>query len=338
MTAAATAPVRDWLATLTGDDPRSALAWDPGPLPAAQARDRLGPLGVPEEDRAAVLATLPDPRHDPDRWRALCGCLRTLFSGPPGREPDWPDAPAGLGAAGRYFYVHLCLLALPAARDRQHGAGVTDDVADATFADVGAKMTMYRRAHGTGGFDRQRWVVRHLRGTLHRFGRLQFERARFAAAAVGGPAGPAGPADGDPVLAVHIPGDGPMRPGDCDDSFRAAHAAVAAEPPAARPRFATCSSWLLDDQLAEYLRPDSNIVDFQRRFTPVGRSAAGDADILEFVLDIPPGRAFPAHPPQDTALQRAIVGHRRAGRTWRVAHGWVPLGPAAGAGARFSSR
>ncbi|NYS17475.1 DUF5596 domain-containing protein [Streptomyces sp. SJ1-7] len=81
---------------------------------------------------------------------------------------------------------------LPAALTRQTALGIPDDVVAATFADLGAKLRSYRLAHGTGGFDRQRWMVRHFRGTLHRLGRLQFERGILDAEACGGDAEAAG--------------------------------------------------------------------------------------------------------------------------------------------------
>jgi hypothetical protein len=127
------------------------------------------------------------------------------------------------------------------------------------------------------------------------------------------------------VLAVHIPGDGPLRPADCDASFRAAADFVAEYFPHERFRFATCSSWLLDEQLAEYLPREANIVDFQRRFTHFGDRPLADDEVLEFVFHAPRGTAELDRLPQDTALQRAIVRHLREGRHWRLGHGWTPL-------------
>lgn len=294
-------------------------------LPAAEeVRRRMRLLAIPAEDRGPVLASLPDPVRTPRLWQALRSCHGALFAADE-PAPQWPAAPAGLGAAGRYFYVHLYLLALPHALERQYRLGVPSDVVAATFADVGAKLASYRRGHRTGGFDRQAWVTRHFRGTLHRLGRLQFERTRLDAAAAGGAAAPGGPADGEPVLGVHVPGDGPMRPADCADSLRSAREFAARYLPGQRYRYATCSSWLLDDQLVEYLRPEANILHFQRRFTRFGSRPVGDDDVLEFVFGAPPGTADLDRLPQDTTLQRALVRHLRTGRHWHVAHGWTTL-------------
>ena len=318
-----TTDVEEWLEILNGQVTGGGLP-DPAPPAPDEVHRRMRLLGVPAVDHEAVLATLPDPVRTPQLWQALRSCLATLFDGPARQEPDWPDAPFALGAAGRYFYVHLYLLAVPYTYEQEH-RGVPDDVVAATLADVGAKMTTYRLGHHTGGFDRQRWAVRHFRGTLHRLGRLQFERTVLDTAATGGAPAPDGPADGEPVLAVHISADGPMRPADCDASFRSARDFVTEFAPQERYRFATCGSWLLDEQLAEYLPPEANIVDFQRRFTRFGDRPLGDDDVLEFVFHTPPGTADLDRLPQDTTLQRAVVRHLRDGRHWHIAHGWVPL-------------
>ncbi|MEV1045689.1 acyltransferase domain-containing protein [Streptomyces sp. NPDC049916] len=345
------AEVRTWLDTLhggagagptaeagaVGGEGRRAGPPDAPPEPpsADGLRHRAELLDLPAPDRDRVLATFPDPERDPELWRALRRCHRTLFAPDVSAAPtapvptgaDWPDAPAALGDAGRYFYVHLCLLALPAALERQRRLGVPPEVVAATFADVGAKLVTYRKAHRTGGFDRQRWVVRHFRGTLFRLGRLQFERLTLDARALGGAPGPDGPADGDRVLGVHIPADGPFTPERCEESLRAAPGFFARHFPHEPVRHGTCSSWLLDRQLAGHLPPESNIVRFQQRFTPFGARPVGDDDILEFVFHTPPGTADLERLPRSTTLHRAVVDHLRSGHHWRSVHGWLPLPP-----------
>jgi hypothetical protein len=83
--------------------------------------------------------------------------------------------------------------------------------------------------------------------------------------------------------------------------------------------------WLLDEQLAEYLPADSNIVRFQRRFTLVaGESWPADDEIVQFVF----GRPRPASLDslrQRTTLERAIVQHLREGRHWYGRLGWTYL-------------
>ncbi len=85
---------------------------------------------------------------------------------------------------------------------------------------------------------------------------------------------------------------------------------------------ATCSSWLLDAQWAEYLPAGSNILHFQRRFQPV-RWWDDDRALMTFVF----GRQYrdAEEVPRRTTLERAIADHLRAGRHWRGVLGWLPL-------------
>jgi hypothetical protein len=243
-------------------------------------------LGVPPEDIPLVLSAPAGPE-------VQAHCRELLESSAP---VAWPNVDG-------YFYVLVFLAALPAVRAQHAALGIADHISRATLADLGNKMAIYRRSHGVGGLDRQSWLVRHFRGTLYRLGRLQFDML-------------------GPDLDVHIPEDGPLSPAACDESFGAARAFFARHFGNTYAR-AVCRSWLLDEQLAEYLPATSNIIRFQRRFTPTGPVEDGDHDILEFV--------FRRHPtdlselPQETALQRAIVTHLREKKHWRIASGVIHL-------------
>ena len=138
-------------------------------------------------------------------------------------------------------------------------------------------------------------------------------------AAAGLPYGP-----GDPALAVHIPEFyGPLTPPACDASFRCAREFFARHFPEERYDVATCHSWLLDDQLAEYLPEDANIIHFQRRFRAAYHPDDNDQDILVSVF----GRSDSPldELPRRTTLERAIVDHLQAGRHWHGGAGWLRL-------------
>ena len=328
---------RAWLAEL------AALEVPAGPAPEMTlpgpdlARAWVNRLHLPEPDREPVVATLPDPERTPELWRALAHCHRLLCSDLGAVRPPvaWPHAPQSLGPAGRYFYAHLYLAALPRTLDWHRGHGVPARVSWDTLADLGGKMALHRQVHGVGGLDKQNWLTRHFRGTLFRLGRLQFDRMLLRPTVFDGMPGPgtAGrppgtPAPGDAVLDVHIPGDGPLTPDLCDASFAAARDFFPRHFPHEQHAHAVCRSWLLDGQLAEQLPATSNIIRFQRRFQLFPRLLNGDDDVLEFVFGVPPGTADLSALPQDTTLQRAVVSHLRAGRHWHRRSGWAALGTA----------
>jgi hypothetical protein len=227
--------------------------------------------------------------------------------------------------------VYVFLAAVEEIRGWHAAQGVPDQVSWDTLADLGRHMRLYRRT-GHVGLDVPWWIGLHFRGALFELGRLQFNPYRLRM----GEAGPLfwydaaqsealgdGFRRGDRVLGVHIPEAGPLDPAACDASFQAARHFFAEHLPAYASRVATCTSWLLDDQLLEYLPPESNIVRFQRRFELVPGARDADGSIVHFVFGRDPSALDQVVP--RTTLERAIVHHLRQGRHWRLRTGWLQL-------------
>ncbi|MEO3765525.1 acyltransferase domain-containing protein [Streptomyces sp. B5E4] len=310
----------------------------PAPPPAGAPRGAeltalLRAVGVPEHEDAELTAALAEvtAAGSPYAWlldRAVAALTAGLGSvgddrGGPG---SGPTLPAALGAAGRWFHAAAFLAALPEVRAYHARHDVPDDVSWATLADLGNKVGVHRRMHGTGGMDKQWWMVLPYGGILYRLGRLQFNLDRDPVAGRG--------------LEVHIPEGGPLDPRACEESY-----ARAAE--FFPPRFGAflgeagvgalrlnCRSWLLDPQLAEYLPAGSNIVRFQRRFTLDPREpadvpepdehglAVSDRGIVEFVFRSEVRTpADVAALPARTTLERAVVSHIAEGRHWDTPRG-----------------
>ena len=89
---------------------------------------------------------------------------------------------------------------------------------------------------------------------------------------------------------------------------------------------AICASWLLDPYLAEHLAPTSNIVSFQRQFTPYGDLRDDELDALYFTFGT---RSLDGLDklPRRSSLQRVVLDRLDAGGRWHVAHGYRPLSP-----------
>jgi hypothetical protein len=319
---------RLWLAALAAAGP---------PVPAALPRGSeaavlLARLGVTEPDLTAILEALPDPERQPALWWLLERCVERVARdvGRPDGTGPWPALPAALGVQGRCFWVSVFLASMPFIRSWHAARGVPDDVSWATLADLGQHVGLYRWRNGSTGFDSQFWLAIHFRGGLYALGRLQFTPYRLRT----GPAGPLfwydeatierlgpGVRPGDPVLGVHIPATGPLTPEACDDSLRRAGTFFADHIPEAHGSVATCTSWLMDDQLAAYLPAGSNIISFQRRFELVPGARDADAETFGFVFGRLPASLDELTP--RTQLERALVGHVRAGGHWRMRTGWL---------------
>lgn len=273
------------------------------PLPAkADAPRILGQLAVRPEDAADIMAGWPSPSWTPELTWLLDRSIALVRAdlGGYGWLAPGPELP------GYFVYVYLALLDDVRQYHRDHG--IPDSVSWATLADLGRNLAVNRRMNGEGWPVMQSWLTLHVRGGLYELGRLQFQR-------------------GDTTLSLHIPESGPLTPQTIDASLDEAREFFPRHFPAEPYKTFSCGSWLLDPQLREYLPADSNIIRFQERFAlspyeePEGLDP--DVEVLRFTfrtLSTPLDQL-----PRRTILQRAVIDHLKAGRSWHWRHGTFPM-------------
>ena len=279
----------------------------------------LDRLAIGEEDQQEILAAWPSPDRDLEIWRSLERAYEALVRDLGGFGPlDLPGPSVESTPLERYFFAYVYLAALADVRRFHLRRRIPDEISWATLADLGRNLVRDRLLLGDGGLRTSGWLTLHFRGSLYQLGRLQFNRMNVRAAHVADAF-----REGDPALGVHIPESGPLTPEACDDSLAQAQSFFARHFPETPTRLGICTSWLLDPQLAEYLKPDSNIIRFGRRFNLIGEGYDGDADVLRFVFH----RIAPNinDLPQRTTLERAILAHLRTGKRWRNRVGWLEL-------------
>ena len=350
---------------LTVDDVVARLGLRGGGVRWAEGLDALGPppfdvelpaggaagallarLQVDPADAADVLESLPSPERTPEWWWLLERSVHRLANsmGDPSQPhfgwPDWVASRPGVPLARRCFMAHVFLATVPHTQEWHLARGIPDDVSWASLVDLGRHMAIHRRAYGATGVDAAWWLSLCLRGEAFDLGRLQFTYFALGrsddtpwwypweeAEKLGD-----GFRRGDACIGVHIPESGPMTPEACDESFRQAAVFFDNHFPASAQerRLATCWSWLLDDQLANWLPEASNVVRFQRRFELVPGSLGSDGNALSFVFRKQPPpegvtEEFLGSLPARTTLERALVSHLRAGGEWCSRSGWVDL-------------
>ena len=161
--------------------------------------------------------------------------------------------------------------------ERYAKAGISEEILMHTLSDIGIWLDTWSEIKGQMYLGELNWLKRHLDMRIFRLGRLQFafEECEYDAPQFG-------LKKGDPVIAVHIPADGPMCADACNASFALAKEFFARYFPEYHYKAFTCHSWLLDPELKNLLGEDSNIIQFQNRFENVENDPS-DA-ILRYVF------------------------------------------------------
>jgi hypothetical protein len=282
-------------------------------LTAPALPETVARLGFRDEDVAAVLlaaATVSTSEQDLARVVTLAARLESSIGdfGPGSDNPLQHEAsePEHLGVG--VLPLLALLVTSPEVAAYHQSRGVGTDISQASLADLGQQAWVHRQTYGEFGLHTYWWLSLAWSGALYRLGRLQFNLQQN---------------DGVWVLSTHIPASGPLTPAAVDDSFARATDFFARHFPELATREFYCASWLLDPELAAALDPASNIARFQRRWQLYGEPMAGDQDALFFTF-FRRGDVDLATLPQDTSLQRAVVGRLQDGRHWSVWQGRIP--------------
>ena len=243
--------------------------------------------------------------------------------------PIWDDLDDA-GPSGRFFYFYLFALCYDAAVAFLQRAGCPADVLTTTMTIVPRHVAIHERKWGSIGFDPGWWLLPVLRGEMVQIGSLQFHRVNLGVGnlspepwysteeslALG-----VGFRRGDPSVGLHIPYQAPLGVADLDATFARAREVLGTMWPVDQRRLATCQSWLLDDQLLEFLDHESNVLRFQRRFTLLDGWYDNDEETLGFIFQRP--GAARGDLPRDTSLQRGILELLERGGHWRARPGWL---------------
>ena len=173
--------------------------------------------------------------------------------------------------------------------------GISEQVFDDTFRDIGIWAEDFFQKNGYYGIDQIYWIGQSVRMKLFRLGRLQFEPVDLEQdICLDG----CTIAAGTKVLNVHIAADGPLLLDDCLDSLQQARDFF--NMPQAR---FICDSWLLAPALEEMLPESSNIIRFQKLFRIISvhhRFRQAEQRVFGRILD------DPALYPEETVLQRKL--------------------------------
>ena len=202
------------------------------------------------------------------------------------------------------------------------------DAAQITVHKQGVKGGWIRQRETFGidgiGFGLMAWGAYYMNGCLVRLGRLNYEYGvkeihkyddRF---------------EGDVgYIQLHIPpADNGLQDDEVEQSVRMAKEKLERYFPelAGKEKVVCVHTWLLSPQLREMLKPDSNIVKFQNRFT-ITDVYEGTASFLinGFNISAPPGSFDYNTLPEDTHLRRQVKQRLLRGEPLQNAWGYFTL-------------
>lgn len=286
-------------------------------LPApGRARVLLERLDVPPQAIVQIVDGLPAAAGPEANW-LLERLHHAVVAGEDGWfDPPWPAPWPNTDPFTHHFHAYVFLAALPHVLDAHASRGIPEEITWSTLSDIGLQIANYEVRLGCPGFDGAVWMWPHFRGGVFRLGRLQYDLTTIDFE-------DKGVRRGEEAVAVHIPALGPLLPEACDASFAEARRFFPRHFPERSHRVVTCDSWLMDDQLADYLPESSNILHFQRRFRIADGYRDANIDVVRYVFGYLPDSLDEL--PLGSSVQRAVVEHLRSGGTWRMRNGWFVL-------------
>ena len=141
--------------------------------------------------------------------------------------------------------------------------GINESILIDTLSDIRIwANTYYDYSEGKFGIEEIDWLEKHIEFRLFKLGRLQFAFGKAEQSSLKEKI-----SKEDNIIEVHIPKGGPLAYRECIQSFEFANYFFETYFPHYQYTFYTCYSWLLDDNLKELLKDNSNIIKFADMFT-----------------------------------------------------------------------
>ncbi len=134
-------------------------------------------------------------------------------------------------------------------------------------------------------------------------------------------------APGDTLLKVHIPNTGKLLDADCEAAYARAREIFTACYPEYTFNGFICCSWLLCPALADFLKPDANIVKFQKRYAIFpGKNTAADVFLYVFNKTVSSADEVDFKTlPEENSMQRGIKKLLLDGKYIHQYHGFIPF-------------
>jgi hypothetical protein len=190
--------------------------------------------------------------------------------------------------------------------------GISREITIATLKDINVWFDNYKQATGKTGLGEFSWLRYHYTGDLFKLGRLQY---RLEKSLQGVP-------EGEYAIETHIPQGEPLNAQACLESFEMAKEFFNKIFPETKLHYFMCDSWLLNPNLEKIMKPESNVVQFMRMWTPIPFVSDESAQAVERVFGFGFKKENIKNAPEDTSLQRALKNYIINGGTMDLTAGY----------------
>lgn len=208
----------------------------------------------------------------------------------------WLELQSILGDDKDNIKILTCMLKASAdAYEIYKAKGISDNVYIDTMKCYTRFFNETHKMTGRLYFDRYWWTARQAGCHLLRIGELEYEMKHI---------------DDKIVIGIHIPSDADFSPCAVDKSLTIAKGFFSRYYPNLTNAEYRCHSWLLDSQLKDMIRQNSNIISFQNRFEIFDEGEIG-TDFIEWLYNTE-STDYSALP-ENTALQRNMKIHLLSG-------------------------
>ena len=208
--------------------------------------------------------------------------------------------------------IFVCAFLADYALEVNAKRGISKEITVATLKDLNVWLENYQTQFGVLGLGEFCWLKYHYTGDLFRIGRLQY---RLEKPLEGVPAG-------EVAIETHIPQGEPLTKDACLQSFEMATKFFQKIFPEAKPQYFMCDSWLLNPNLAEILKEESNIVQFMRLWTPIPFVSDNSSQAVERIFGFGFKKENVENAPENTGLQRALKKFLLDGGTMDLTAGY----------------
>ena len=194
--------------------------------------------------------------------------------------------------------------------------GISYEIFKDTIHDIVVWTDTWSNLKGELYLGEINWLKRHMTMKLFKLGRLQFCMAELPHDLEGTEF-----RQGDKVIEVHIPEGGGLTPEACDASFAMAKEFFTKFYPEFDYCCFTCHSWLLDDTLCKFIKPESNMIQFQNRFQVVSKEKS-DA-ILRYTFAWNTTRSSLKNRVATSSFAQKVKEHALSGGEFYEAEGYI---------------